>query len=228
MKKLKPKEPTLLSVIMTGCSGVSLGVLLGIWLLITEPVNAVSKLPDADAPRKLGDYGTDFKAGRKAAAETTNARSAVSRIQRRTPGPVSFSEEEINYFIGSLEPEKEGADDAEESSTSLENFNVRIDGDVMHASVKVVMNPTGDRFEMLVQARLHFENSEAGPELVIDSMRVNSLPVPAVGGMISSMISSKLASTEWPEDFVEMWQNIKSIELESDKMIVEVGLRRAS
>lgn len=230
MKKLKPKEPKASSIIITAFTGIFLGGALGVSLLLSKPVNVVSKMPDADAPGSLGDYTTHFVVGRKAAAETTNLRSGIARIQRRTPGPVSFSEDEINYYLGKLKPKEEenAADKSAGAGTRLEQFNVRIVGDVMIASVKIIIDPTGDRFEMLAQAEVGFENTDDGPQLLVKSLRVNSLPVPTFGGMVGSMIQSKLTETEWPEEYIEMWENIRNIELESGKLITEVGIRRAT
>lgn len=230
MKKLTSKEPKRSSLILTATSGVVLGLLLGVWILLSRPVKVVAQQPEAAVLEEPGDYTAFFTPGRVAGGESQNLRNGLIRIERRTPGPISFSEDEVNYFFGQFkraEPAESEGEAAPEEATRMEQFNLRIEGDRMQASVKIVVDPKGDRFEMLVWADIGFENTDAGPELVVKSVRVNSLPIPAPGGLLTSLIESKLAEVEWPDSYLEMWQNIRSIQLESGKLITEIGLRRA-
>ena len=79
---------------------------------------------------------------------------------------------------------------------------------------------------MLVKANVGFLNTDAGPKIVLSNVRVNSLPIPGFGGIVTGMATSVIEGMEMPADLVEMWSNIRRIELESGKMIVDVGLRR--
>lgn len=227
MKPIKQKEPKLITLIFTAFSGISLGLLLGIFLLIKEPPSTVSKIPTPEEKATVGNYKAWQVSGKVGAAESPNYRTAISRIQRRTLGPVSLSEEEINYFFAQFKNGEKPAEGANQSS-SLDGLNFYLEGDQMIASFRLVIDPKGDRFEMLVQANVDFENSDAGPKLVIKSMKVNSLPLPNVGNMLAGMVASKLQEAELPEDLVKMWENVKKIELESGKLIVEVGFRQAA
>lgn len=203
-----------------------LGALLGVSLLLSNKVNVVSSVPDESLLSKPGNYNTYYRAGRVDGGETANLRSGTGRIQRRTTGPVSFSEGEINYFFKSLdfgEPVVKPAD----ASSKVGPLNVRLEGDQIYASMKFVLDPNGNPFDVMVMANVGFENTDAGPEFKVNSLRFNSLPIPGMAGLISSMIESKIAETPWPEEVLEMWQNIRAIEVESGKLITEVGLRRA-
>lgn len=227
MKLLKPKEPKLSTLILTASSGIMLGALLGVSLLLSRQASVVSTLPEEGVVSEPGNYNTYYMVGRVDGSESPNLRSGSGRIKRRSPGPVSFSEGEVNYFFENLdfgEP-VEGGDAAQ--SARVGPFNVRLDGDQIVATLKITVDPKGDPFEVLVLANLAFKKSEEGPEFVVESLRVNSLPIPGMGGLISSMIKSKIAESPWPEDVIEMWQNIKDIEVESNKLITEIGLRRA-
>lgn len=229
MKKLKTKEPKLSILILTAASGILLGGLLGMSILLSkQPVVVTSTMEDESAAKELGDYTTYYTPGRTTGMETPNLRSGMGRMQRRSPGPISFSEEEVNYFFNRINfesPAEEGEEQA--SAPRFGPFNVKINGDEILASFKIVVDPSGEAFEMMVFAELEFTNVDQGPELAVKNLRLNSLPVPGFGGLVSSMIESKIAETPWPEELVEMWQNVKAIEVESDKLITEVGLRRA-
>ncbi len=227
MKYLKPKEPKLLTLILTASSGIMLGASLGIFLLLSHPASVVSSVPDAAVLSKPGNYDTYYLSGRVDSGESANLRSGTGRIKRRSPGPVSFSEGEVNYFFKNIAFETAENSSESEEGARIGPFNVRIMGDEIFASMKIVIDPTGSPFEILVLANVGFENSEEGPALVVNSLRINSLPVPGLAGFVTSMIESKIAQTPWPEEVLEMWQNVKSIEVESGKLITDVGLRRA-
>lgn len=227
MKNIKPKEPKLLTLILTASSGVVLGGLLGISILLSRPPVTVTTVPEEDSQTKVGDYNTYFTPGRVDAGESANLRSGVGRIKRRTNGPVSFSEAEVNRFFKDIDFGEPVAEEGAAAPANIGPFNVRISGDQIFATLKITVDPEGKPFEVLVLANLGFENSDAGPSLVVNSLRVNSLPIPGFAGLITSMIESKVAETPWPEEILEMWQNIKGIEVESGKLIAEVGLRRA-
>lgn len=226
MKKLNPKEPKLLTLILTATAGILLGGMLGMSLLMARPATVVATVPEEGVLSQPGNYSTYYSPGRIDVGESANLRSGKGRILRRSPGPVSFSEGEVNYFFKNLEF-GDPVEPTDGDSARIGPFNVRIVGDEIFASLKVVVDPNGSPFEMLVLAEIGFENTNAGPELYVKGVRINSLPVPGLVGLVSSMIKSSVAETSWPEEVLEMWQNIRSIQVESGKLITEVGLRRA-
>lgn len=191
----------------------------------------VSAPPDEEVLSQPGNYNTYVLPGRVAGSESANLRSGTGRILRRTAGPVSFSEDEINYFFENIEFPKPDTEDGEKEQVKggarMGPFVVRLVGDKIYGSFKIVIDPQGSPFELRAVSELSFENTDAGPVLHVSNTRINSLPVPDIGGIFSSMVADKIAETAWPEDLIEMWQNIRKIEVESDKVITEVGLRRA-
>lgn len=228
MRKLKPKEPKTIALVLTAATGVGLGLLLGISFLLSIPPERIAQDPDPEATSKPGDYTAHYRTGQTANAETPNMRTAISRIQRRTPGPVSFSEEELNYFFKQSKPSPQPAGaDAPKDEAVFEQFNIRLVEDRMIVSGKAILNPQGDRFEMLLQAQVDFENEESGPRLVVKEMKANSMPIPSFGGLVESMLRSKVESSELPEEWTDLWSNIREIQIESGKLIAHVGLRRA-
>lgn len=227
MKTIKPKEPKLRTLILTASSGIALGGLLGVSILLSRQPVTVSSVPEDGAYSKIGDYNTYYMPGRVDGIESANLRSGTGRIERRTNGPVSFSEAEVNRFIYDIEFGENAEPVEGEKKAEIGPFNVRISGDQIYATLKITVDPTGSPFQVLALANLDFENSDAGPSLVVKSLRVNSLPIPGFAGLVTSMIESKMAETPWPEEILKMWQNIKGIEVESSKLITEVGMRRA-
>lgn len=206
-------------------SGICLGSLLGGYFLLMKPV--ISGTANETVLSKPGNYDTYFAKGGTAGGESTNYRNRIRRVKNRTKGPTSFSEDDINFFFSQFKSEKAPlAEGAEPPQSSIEQFNVKITGDQMYVSFKLIFDPTGDRFEVLVKANMSFENSNTGPEMRLSDFRLNSLPVPGMGGLLTSIISSKVEGMALPDDLLEMWENIRSIELESDKVIVDIGLRR--
>lgn len=227
MKKITPKEPKRSTLVMTALSGVMLGVLLAVSLLLSRQSSTVTTLPDESLLSQPGNYTTYYLKGRVDGAESANLRSGTGRIMRRSPGPVSFSEGEVNHFFSAIEFGEVVAEEGSTPPARIGPFNVRLDGDRIIASLKITVDATGEPFELLVLANVVFENSDTGPELLIRNVRINSLPVPGMAGLVSSMIASKISETPWPEELVEMWENIKSVQVESGQLITEVGLRRS-
>ena len=227
MRKLKPKETKPIALVFTAFSGVLLGLLIGVYYLLTTPVERLPNEPDPAVLEEPGNYVAYFTPGRVAGAETTNFKTAMGRIQRRAPGPISLSEEELNYFIKTYGSSQAQDEATEGGIATFDQLNVHLVDDRMILSGRMVLDTNGERFEMLTQAEIGFENTEAGPKMFVKEMTFNSLPVPTVAGVARSLIESKLDPESLPEDWVEMWQNIKEVQIESGQLIAQVGLRRA-
>ena len=232
MKPLKHKDPGLAQLILTAGSGIVLGLLAGAAYLLSMPVSRAAKVPDAALLDKPGELTTYYTPGATASVDSPTLSSRLSRIERRTPGPLTFTEEEVNRYIQSLREEAKDAaaapqgEAAPESELKIDSINVRIADGEMLWGMKKVLNPTTDPFEMLVQMTAHFENTESeGPRFVIDSIRLNSMPVPSLAGAVPAMIVGKLSDMGWPEHLVRKWENIKEIQLQDKAMVVTVGPR---
>lgn len=228
MKRINRKEPSKFSMIFTALSGVSLGVLGGAYLMLMLPAKTVARTPGEDILSKPGNYNTFYVSGQTGSAETVSMKTALARIERRSPGPVSFSEEEVNFFLERLfdeskSKEEDGSEgEQEKGAISFGRINVNLSGDQMFMSIKAKWGT----LDVLAQSKVSFENTEQGPVFKVHSLRLNSLPVPMLGGLVSSKIVSKIEAIEFSEENLTRWKNIKEIELESDKLITIVGLRR--
>lgn len=209
-------------------SGVSLGLLLGLWLLLMEPSNRVTRAPSAEDLAKPGDYSAYHVGGKVGAVETPNLRTGLTKLDRRTTGPVTFTEEELNYFFAK-QPSPNTATAGEKGPpSSLEGLNFHMAGDQLFVNFKLVLDPQGKRFEILVLAEVAFENTDAGPKLVVKSTKLNALPLPNLAGFVTGMASDKLAEAPLPEGMLKMWNNIRGIKVVEGQLVLDVGLRRAA
>lgn len=229
MKPLKHKEPGLAQLILTAGSGVSLGALAACAYLLATPAVRLAQAPEADAPDPPGKLAASYLPGGSALVDSPTFGSRLARVDRRTAGPVTFSEEEINRYISQQRAAMEKApaegEEAEKGAAKLETINVRLDGDRMVWNIKTILNPTADPFELLAQIQARFENAPAGPELVVESLRINALPVPTLGGLATSVIVAKLAQVPWSDDLLRKWENIREMSVEEGALVVVVGPR---
>ncbi len=230
MKFVKPKEPKLSALILTASSGICCGFALAAYLLFITPVDVVSKTPSEEVLSKPGEYRAFYKPGRVGGSESRNLETAIKRIKRRTPGPVTLDESEINYLFEQFGKAADSGKESEKAApqgTRVEDLKTRFEGERMFVGMKLVSQSGGSRTNHLLQAELGFSNGEAGPFLTVKSVTINSLPLPMLGGVVGSMIRSKVEEIEWPAEYVEMWNNIREIRVESGSLVLEVGLRRA-
>ena len=231
-KKLKSKETSPLALILTALSGLSLGLLGAVALLLSTPVEKLSQ-PRKENVSQPGDYTASYLLGKVAAMEDRTLRSRLGRLKVGTPGPVSFSPDELNRMIDEvINPRKapqaagEKKEEAPPESAKIEFVNLNIVENEMTWSVKMVVNPTTDRFELLTQIKAEFVNTEAGPQFKVLSCRVNSLPIPLLGGSVGKALLAGLSTSAWPQDYVEMWNNVREVEIKSNQFITLVGPKK--
>ncbi len=227
MKEITQREPGLAPLLFTALSGVSLGLLLGLWLLLMEPSYRVPRAPSAEEQAKPGDYAAYHVGGRVGVVETPNLRTGLTKLERRTTGPVTFTEEELNYFFAK-QPSPAVASAGEKGPpSSLEGLNFHMTGDQLFVNFKLILDPQGKRFELLVLAEVAFENTDAGPVMKVKSTKLNALPLPNLGGFVTGLASGKLAEAPLPEGMLKMWNNIRGISVVEGQLVLDVGLRRA-
>lgn len=213
MRRGLPKEPTIKGMLFTAMSGTMLGLLLGAVILLKEkPTN----LGTVD---RLGIYRAQYSAGSVATAESATTRSRLSRLSRKTAGPIPFSESELNQYLSQFKSSNTNADGTP-ANISFSSPNVRLEENAFVLNSKVVVNPKSDRFEIMVQAFCHFETGSDGIEMKIDRIVLNSFVVPEFGGFVGDMFLSKLSAISWPADVVDSWKAIREIELLEDNLVL--------
>ncbi len=203
-------------MILTAVSGITLGILLGGFLLLKEPPLR-GKGPSG--VEKMGDYATYYTPGSIASAESATVRSRISRLARQVPGAIPFTEMEINHYMSQFQS-AETTEDGKPADVAFSPPNVRIENEAFVLSTKLVFNPKGDRFEVLVQAMGRFENGESGVALKVDRLLLNSLPVPQFGGLVQNLFMKNAAAIPLPTEVQDSLGAIKEIELLPDQVVL--------
>lgn len=216
MKRGLPKEPSTSGMILTAVSGVSLGILLGGFILLREAPLRGNK---ASNPGKVGDYASYYNPGSVASADSATVKSRISRLGRQVPGSIPFTEMEINHYLSQFQS-AETTEDGKPSNMSFSSPNVRIETDQFILSSKVIISPMKDRFEILVQTVGHFENRDDGVELKIDKIILNSLIVPKFGGLVENLFHSNPAMIPLPTEVKSALGAIREVELLQDQIVL--------
>ena len=219
MKRRLPEEPTTAGMIFTAISGISLGILLGGFILIKELPRTVRGQPGENEDGQLGDYATYFNPGAVASIESATVRSRISRLARQVPGSIPFTEMEINRYFSqykSAETDEEG----NPADISFASPNVRIENDQLVLSSKIVLNPSKDRFEIVAQAIARFENSPKGVNLKVEKLYLNSLVLPEFGGFIGNLFQGSISSFSLPTEVSGALGAIKEVELLEDQIVL--------
>lgn len=217
MKRGLPKEPSIKGMLFTAMSGVMLGSLLACVILLKETPTRGSTSDSSEAG--LGAYAAEYSAGRAASEESATMRSRMSRLNRRTPGPIPFTESELNHYLSQFKS-SDTNEDGSPANVTFSPPNIRLEDKAFVLHSKVVVNPKSDRFEIMMQAFCHLENGANGVEVKIDRLVLNSFVLPGFGGLVGDMFLSKLSAISWPAEAVDSWKAIREIELLQDKLVL--------
>ena len=135
-------------MIFTAISGISLGILLGGFILIKEPPRTVRGQLGGNEDGQLGDYAMYYNPGAVASSESATVRSRISRLSRQVPGFIPFTEMEINHYFSQY---KSAEMNEEEIRRHFFRFaKCRIENDQFVLSSKIVLNPSKDRSRLLL------------------------------------------------------------------------------
>ncbi len=126
---------------------------------------------------------------------------------------------EINHYLSQFQS-AETNEDGSPADISFSSPNVRIETDSFILSTKLLISPTKDRFEILVQATGHFENEEDGVEMKIDKIVLNSLVVPKLGGVVDSLFFANAAMIPLPTEVKSALGAIREVELLQDQIVL--------
>lgn len=203
-------------MILTAISGVSLGILLGSFILLKEtPLRG--KGPSVAG--KMGQYTAYFDPGSIASAESATVRSRISRLARQVPGAIPFTEMEINHYLNQFQS-AETNEDGTPADVAFSAPNVRLENDAFVMSAKLVFSPQKDPFEILVQAKGHFENQEDGVRMKIDQLLMNSLVVPKLGGLVEGLFRKNVSAIPLPTELDGSLGAIKEVELLENQIVL--------
>lgn len=210
------REPKSLGLILTAFSGCVLGACLAVSVLLATPANRASSGVSGD--QKFSDFSATFHSGVAAGTESNALKANFRRLENQMNGDLTFSEADINYFLLQSAPKVEG-----EEKLRVGAPNLKIGEDKSILSLSVLVDPTGENFEMLIQMHGHFEMSENGPVFVTDTTYLNSFKVPLVGGIIGSSLTKWLAEVGVPEKLFLGWKSISTFTTEKGNLSVTVG-----
>lgn len=219
MKRGLPKEASIKGMLFTAFSGTLVGLLLACVILLTEMPKNSQGTASLSSVARLGIYQAEYSVGSVASEESATTRSRMSRLSRKMPGSIPFTESELNYYLRQYRS-GDTNEDGTPANVSFSSPNVRLEEKAFVISSKIVVNPKSDRFEILAQVFCHLENGANGIELKIDRLVLNSLVVPQLGGIVGDMLLSKLAAIPLPADLVDSWKAIREIELLEGKLVL--------
>jgi len=201
-------------MLFTAFSGVFLGTLAAIAMLLSKPATA-AKAGGAGI-RKIGDYSVSYQKGFALDSETPGFKSRMVRYRRKLPGSLVFNEGEVNYYF--LKQFQTKPEEGEEANVEMGAPNLRFAHEKMILSSVIVMNPNSDPFELTFQTEINFEATETGPKLKVGEGSLNSLPLPSA---ITNMLIGKiLGAATLPTELSEPWKAVKEIKLEESKFVV--------
>ncbi len=207
-------------MILTASSGIVLGTLLGSVILLMETPLRLKGSPSSASVEKLGNYTASYSTGAVASAETVTMNSRLSRLGRKIPGSIPFTELEINHYLSQFKSSTTNPDGSP-AKVALSSANVRVEDGLFVLSTKIVMNPKTDRFEILVQAIGHFENRANGIVMKVDRLLMNSLAVPQFGGFAErAFLSTASGVLPLPAEIKDGWNSVREVELVQDKIVL--------
>jgi hypothetical protein len=216
MKRGLPKEPSTGGMILTAISGITLGILLGSFILLREAPLRGNKPAESG---KIGDYAAYYSPGSVAAAESATVKSRISRLGRQIPGSIPFTEMEINHYLSQFKS-ADTSEDGTPSNMSFTSPNVRIETDRFVLSGKIIVNPQKDRFEVLMQAFGRIENGDNGVKVKVDKILLNSLRMPKFGGLVEKLFDSNKAMFPFPTEVKSSLGAIREVELLEDQIVL--------
>lgn len=216
MKRGLPKEPSTGGMILTAISGITLGILLGSFILLREAPSRGNKPAESG---KIGDYVAYYSPGSVAAAESATVKSRISRLGRQIPGSIPFTEMEINHYLSQFKS-ADTSEDGTPSNMSFTSPNVRIETDRFVLSGKIIVNPQKDRFEVLMQAFGRIENGDNGVKVKVDKILLNSLRIPKFGGLVEKLFDSNKAMFPLPTEVKSSLGAIREVELLEDQIVL--------
>ncbi|MEM9160396.1 MAG: hypothetical protein AAGB46_15225 [Verrucomicrobiota bacterium] len=222
MRRRVFKKSTPFRLVSTAVVGVSMGSLLAVVLLLLEEPKKVAEIPGPEAKHVAGDFRVLYQPGLMAGSQpSSNFERSRKYFNLRSPGQLPFLERDLNAYFNQL---RSGADGSGEG-VAFGAPNIRITEEGIVLSVLATVNPeTSQKFDVTAQIFGNFEMSNSGPELVVDSLHLNSLRVP-LGSVIADRLIRGFMGLAIPAESVEAWAQIEAIELNDGRMSVKMGAR---
>jgi len=222
MPQLKPKPPSYGGLVFSATSGLILGALLAVVaLLATQPRRLSPSELEEGVELRPGDYQTAYAPGQGGLSNSPNFRRRMQRFLQKQPGPLMFSERDINGFLGDFAIEApEGEGDRPEPYRASSPV-ARLSEGRFELSVKATINPTTNPFDLVVRILGRLEPSESGPAFRFEKLYLNSLPLP--GFVARNLIHASLEKQPLDPRLVEAWEAAREAEITDGALAVVVG-----
>ncbi|MCH6255571.1 hypothetical protein MLD52_03365 [Puniceicoccaceae bacterium K14] len=199
-KNEKFKEPKTIGLVLTALSGCVLGGCLAVSILMSTPVSRVSS---NSGKKSLADLQVNYVSGVVSGTESDNLKKTVSRIENQLNGEIVLAEGDVNYYLSQF-----ASDSSAESNVLMKSPNFKFLNEGAVLGLPVLVDPSGQNFEMTFQMHGHFGVNDSGPVFKTDKLYINSFRVPLVGGIIGSVLTKSLSQAPHPEKLVLGWKNI--------------------
>jgi len=222
------RGPGLFEITLGVLLSIVLGVVVAVVFLILKPVEVVKELPKEPV---LG--AVYFVEGASNANKSRQWQRKRQMLSEGNTADITFSEEELNAWIGSMVPAAPvkpkaapaaktapKAPDAKPAPAGpflvLDSPNFRIQDDVLQMGLSTTLNAFGVSMPLILQARGHFAKGSNGFVFVDDELYVGSLPTQKVPGLKGFIVQRLLASQEIPDDLRAAWDKLSLVAVEGN------------
>ncbi len=225
------RGPGLFEITMGVVLSVVLGAVLAVVFLILKPVEVVKELPKEPV---LG--AVYFLEGSTDANKSRQWQRKRQMLSEGNTADITFSEEELNAWIGSMVPQAAPAKpkaapvpakptdpkapDAKPAPAGpflvLDRPNFRIRDNVLQMGLPTTINAFSVSMPLILQARGHFDKGANGFVFVEDELYIGSFPTQKVPGLKNFIVQRLLAAQEIPDDLRTAWSKLSLVAVEGN------------
>ncbi|MFA6289752.1 MAG: hypothetical protein WC661_20415 [Opitutaceae bacterium] len=219
------RGPGLFEITLGVMLSLVLGAVLAVVFLVLKPVEAVKELPKEPA---LGTVY--FVEGATNANKSRQWQRKRQMLGEGNTADITFSEEELNAWIGSMVPQAPANPKAPAAPAAkpdakpapagpflvLDRPNFRIQDNVLQLGLPTTINAFGVSMPLIIQVRGHFDKGATGFVFVQDEFYFGSFPVQKVPGLKDFIVRRLLAAQEIPDDLRTAWGKLSLVAVEGN------------
>jgi hypothetical protein len=216
--------PGLSSVILIGILIFTLGKMLGLASLVSQPVPVVTKAPDPDSLTPgVVYYHKGGRSGR------TVWRAKEEAWKEGTVSVLSLSEVELNQWssdrlkVEEAPSTEEGAGWTDRLKLNVSPLNFRIVEDKVQLATEVELGDFFDGRTFIYQVMVHFESTPDGVKVVHEDGTLGFAPLgafPLYGGWVFSMVMDRFEEGPGAEWLSESLADLESVEIADGQMVL--------
>lgn len=243
MAKPKTDEATLPGVVLTGVFGVTIGLFLAVYTLVTRPVVLLDKMPD-----KQEEMDPHTLYWLKPADRGRPAwRDAREELLARSRGTITLSESDLNQWArNKLNPRGPDvpvpAPDAEgnikmaapEGTTITtwkffpQNAQFKLDKNHLFIASDIFLPPIklmkGRDVTMMAQTKGKFTKSEGGIVFQPTSLFIGHCAVPKeLQGTVLNILMKGFSTLKEPEELSQAWAQVSEVKIEDSQLLLTIN-----